>query len=224
MGWISLRAPSLCPAFAALAAATAAVFCLLTTNPVEALSRQSASSGIALPTRFAQCPQFFAHAQPPRVAQQPALRELCYEAFAVLHSGVTRTPVFVAQRLNRRLVEDADEKRAKRFFADARLPRNERAELEDYKGSGYSRGHMAPAGDMPTPTAMAQSFSLANMVPQNLQHNVSVRLSHLSYQAGLQQAAWPSSCMGGQGTDPNEQNTQQSPGLGRKTVRQLSHS
>lgn len=51
-----------------------------------------------------------------------------------------------------------------------------------------------------------------------------VRLSHLSYQAGLQQAAWPSSCMGGQGTDPNEQNTQQSPGLGRKTVRQLSHS
>lgn len=123
------------------------------------------------PTSFAQCPQFFSHGRPPAIAPRPQFRELCYEAFAVLHSGTTKTPVYVAQRLNRKIIEDADEKRADKFFADARLPRGERAELEDYKRSGYSRGHMAPAGDMPTPTAMAQSFSLANMVPQNAQHN-----------------------------------------------------
>ncbi|GAB2529725.1 hypothetical protein GCM10027032_14060 [Simplicispira piscis] len=89
----------------------------------------------------------------------------------MLHSGTTKTPVYVAQRLNRRLIEEADEKRAKRFFADTRLRSAERAELEDYKHSGDSRGQMAPAGDMHTPTAMAQSFSLANMVPQIAQHN-----------------------------------------------------
>jgi endonuclease G len=126
----------------------------------------------AAAARFSSCRQFFAGGQAPVVPMAPLLRELCYDDFAVLHSGETRTPVFVAQRLNRQTIQDArGEQRTDRFFADARLPRGERAELEDYKGSGYSRGHMAPAADMPNPTAMAQSFSLANMVPQNQQQN-----------------------------------------------------
>ena len=122
-------------------------------------------------TRFAACPQFFAEGIAPAVPFAPKQRELCYEAFAILHSGETRTPVFVAEKLNRQAILDADEKRGDKFFADARLPRAERAELTDYKGSGYARGHMAPAGDMPTPAAMAQSFSLANMVPQSSKQN-----------------------------------------------------
>ncbi len=118
-------------------------------------------------TQFSACRQFFADGIAPSVPQAPMQRELCYDAFAILHSGTSKTPVFVAERLNRATVESANEKRTNKFFADARLPRSERAELSDYKGSGYARGHMAPAGDMPNPTAMAQSFSLANMVPQN---------------------------------------------------------
>lgn len=154
-----------------------AALCLTLWLPSQAEVRRNV---VAQPTRFTQCPQFFANGQPPRRLGKPdsdlqipgeKLRELCYEAFAVLHSGESRTPVFVAQRLNRQTLATADQKRADRFFADARLPRSERAELEDYNGSGYSRGHMAPAADMPTRTAMAQSFSLANMVPQDIQHN-----------------------------------------------------
>lgn len=151
------------------------VLTLVTTLVPVAWARSPQFDSTALltpqPTGFSHCPGFFASGRPPAIAPQPKLRELCYEAFAVLHSGNTKTPVFVAQRLNRESIEDADEKRTTRFFADARLPADERAELEDYKRSGYSRGHMAPAGDMPTPTAMAQSFSLANMVPQDAKHN-----------------------------------------------------
>lgn len=132
---------------------------------------QSQTTSPARVEPFAACRHFFAGGHSPILRTQPLHRPLCYEAFAILHSGHTRTPVFVAQKLNTQSVADADEKRTNRFFADARLPRAERAELDDYKHSGYSRGHMAPAGDMPNPTAMAQSFSLANMVPQSQRHN-----------------------------------------------------
>ena len=121
---------------------------------------------------FASCPQHFASGLPPTRPAGDKLRELCFDAFAVLHSGNTRTPVYVAERLNRQTYESGTKpKRGDRFYSDARLPAGERAELSDYKGSGWSRGHMAPAGDMGTPEAMAQSFSLANMVPQDRKQN-----------------------------------------------------
>jgi endonuclease G len=120
---------------------------------------------------FSACPEFFAGGRPPVVAPRLTNRALCYDAFAILHSGESKTAVFVAEKLNRASIADADEKRTNKFFPDARLRSGERANLDDYKGSGFDRGHLAPAGDMPTAQAMAQSFSLANMVPQAPEHN-----------------------------------------------------
>jgi endonuclease G len=161
---------------------------LLSAVPRSASSRLSSTSkrwlpalGLALlgtfaqaqPSGFAQCRAFFPTPQPPRVpATVVQTRELCFDSFAILHSGRSRTPVYAVEKLTRAQLEDAQgEQRSQRFFADARLPSAERATLDDYKGSGFDRGHMAPAGDMPNPTAMAQSFSLANMVPQAPQNN-----------------------------------------------------
>jgi len=131
----------------------------------------AAASAIHAEENFAACPQFFAYGKPPVVAARPGNRALCYDAFAILHSGESKTPVFVAEKLNAGAMSDAHQKRSNKFFADARLPYAERATLDDYAGSGYDRGHMAPAGDMRSAQAMAQSFSLANMVPQAPEHN-----------------------------------------------------
>ena len=120
---------------------------------------------------FQGCLQFFARAQPPLIAPHPSTRALCFDAFAILYSGESKTPVYVAEKLNRDTMALAHEKRGNLFYADARLPAAERANLEDYAASGYDRGHMAPAADMTTPQAMEQSFSLANMVPQAPAHN-----------------------------------------------------
>lgn len=122
---------------------------------------------------FEQCAQHFPGVTPVLKSGAPAgLRELCFKSFAVLHAGATRTPWYVVERLNRDKILDAkDEVRTDVFYEEERLPKGERGTLTAFSGSGMDRGHLAPAADMSDRQSMAQSFSLANIVPQAPQMN-----------------------------------------------------
>lgn len=95
----------------------------------------------------------------------PKTKELCYSVFAVMHSGISRTPLWSAEHLTRAGLSSKSE-RTNDFHAEDRLSPDERAELDDYARSGYDRGHMAPSADMPNQEAQHESFTLANMIPQ----------------------------------------------------------
>jgi endonuclease G len=97
---------------------------------------------------------------------------LCSDGFAVLYSTTSKTPLVVVERLNAGIIANAKgEERTNIFYADPRLKQGERAELSDYEGTGYDRGHQAPAGDAVNPHAMAQTFALSNMIPQDPTNN-----------------------------------------------------
>lgn len=98
--------------------------------------------------------------------------ELCFHGFAVLYSGVSRTPIYAAQHLTRERIHQARSlTRKDNFHEETRLPTHVQAKLNDYRRSGYDRGHLAPNGDMANLSQQFDSFSLANIAPQNGTHN-----------------------------------------------------
>lgn len=98
---------------------------------------------------------------------------LCFNGFNVMYSGISKTPLWVAEALTpARLSQKIP--REDNFHEETRVPSEYRALLSDYKSSGYDRGHMAPNADMPNKAAQLDSFSLANMVPQAPKNNQQV--------------------------------------------------
>ena len=125
-----------------------------------------ASSAFAF---FDQCKDLFPAQQVPSTTQVG--RDLCFDDFAIYYSPSDKKPIYTVERLNGEQLQAPHPRRTNQFYEEARLPLNERALLADYRGSGYDRGHNVPAGDMTRERGMAQSFSLANMMPQARQNN-----------------------------------------------------
>ena len=95
---------------------------------------------------------------------------LCYNGFALNYSGLSKTPLWVAEKLTPQRLS-VKIPREDSFHEETRVPEVDRATLSDYRGSGYDRGHMAPNADMNNKQAQHDSFSLANMVPQTPENN-----------------------------------------------------
>jgi endonuclease G len=92
------------------------------------------------------------------------------KAYIVSYNKDTKIPNWVAWYLTGEHT-DGSVGRSNAFYEDFEVPAP-RATIEDYKGSGWSRGHMCPAGDNKWDVeAMYQSFSLVNVCPQDARLN-----------------------------------------------------
>lgn len=124
---------------------------------------------------FSRCDENFYQSTEPDYINQKLLQQsvpLCFNGFATLYSGVTRTPLWSAEYLTReRLLQAEEIPREDSFHSERRLPDRIQAELSDYKGSGYDRGHLAPNADMANESQQYDSFSLANIIPQTPENN-----------------------------------------------------
>jgi endonuclease G len=99
----------------------------------------------------------------------PEFVVLCRLGYVLAHNNDRKTPDWAVERLTADRFHgpgDRDEL-GNPFAPDPDLKPGKRAELADYKGSGFDRGHMAPAASMKfSEKATIESFYLSNMSPQ----------------------------------------------------------
>lgn len=84
------------------------------------------------------------------------------------YDGRTKGAVWVYEKLTPESISNERISREKfRFVEDIGVPKLLRTTNEDYRGSGYDRGHLCPAGDCKhSYEAMRDSFLLTNASPQ----------------------------------------------------------
>lgn len=116
---------------------------------------------VAVAGPFNACPEYVRYGIPSDKGDL-----LCRKGYALAHNPERKTADWVAERLTREKVNTALP-RSDDFRADPDLEPGRRAELSDYRNSGFDRGHMAPAANMRwDERTMSESFFLSNMSPQ----------------------------------------------------------
>lgn len=103
----------------------------------------------------------------PTITEERSDRVIKHKGYTVSYNYDWKIPNWVAYELNDWEVE-GEVPRYDKFKPDPMVPQYATATTEDYKYSGYDRGHMAPAADMKwDEQVMKESFYLSNICPQN---------------------------------------------------------
>lgn len=90
-----------------------------------------------------------------------------HAGYVVSYNNEMFIPNWVAYELTAEELE-GDEERGDRMFSKDPKYRKTQAMREDYSGSGWTKGHMAPAADFRwSSTAMDETFYLTNVCPQD---------------------------------------------------------
>lgn len=89
-----------------------------------------------------------------------------HDYYSLSYNEAFEVPEWVAYKLTAESLRAPRVPRKKRFTEDYEV-KSKSARHKDYSHSGYTRGHMVPAGDMAfTEKAMKQTFFMSNMTPQ----------------------------------------------------------
>ena len=106
----------------------------------------------------------------PTLEKQTPSQIMTYKGFTVSYNNSTRLPNWVAYELTATEVA-GDLPRKDKFRPDPAV-QGPQANKDDYRNSGWDRGHMAPAADMKwDEEAMGESCFFTNICPQNPQLN-----------------------------------------------------
>lgn len=94
-----------------------------------------------------------------------------YEGFTVSYNPQTLIPNWVSYELTADETNGPYSRKGKEFQQDPGLGVSQ-AEGNDYRGSGWARGHMAPAADFKwSDKAMSETFYYTNICPQDMELN-----------------------------------------------------
>ena len=107
----------------------------------------------------------------PKKAQDKEYPIIAYSAYEVMYNPEYKIPRWVRYELLASETDGVWSRKGLKFTPDPSVSFPQ-AEDYDYRGSRWSRGHMAPAADFKwSSTAMIESFYFTNCCPQNLELN-----------------------------------------------------